>query len=496
MSLQKLSRREMLERSMFATAAAVAAGHVIEPVAHAQESSNPSNTIRVAITGVNGRGGSHISELKKRKGAEIAAIVDVDEAVGQRNCDSLEKELGKRPAFYTDLRKCLEDNSIDAVSIATPNHWHSLAAIWSMQAGKDVYVEKPVSHNVSEGRRCVQVARKYKKICQTGTQSRSEQGMRDAIAFIHAGGIGEVKLARGLCYKRRASIGPRGVYEPPKTVDYDIWSGPAPLKPVTRPKFHYDWHWQWDYGNGDLGNQGIHQMDIARWGLQVSDLGEGVVSYGGRLGYEDAGETANTQVNIHKYGDKRLVFEVRGLPFEPYKGAKILETEENKGATVGVIFYGSEGYVVMPSYSSGIVFDKDGKKAKEFKGGGDHFGNFLAACRSRKHEDLNADILEGHLSSALCHLGNISYRLGAQMPVGEIKDRLTGDAEALETFGRFSEHLMKNNIDLASTKASFGLDLTLDGKKEIFTGSHADAANPMLTREYRKPFVVPAEKDV
>ena len=504
MSRQKLSRREMLERSMFATAAALAARHTIEPVAHAQESTSPNNTIRVAIIGVNGRGGSHISELQSRKGAEIAAIIDVDESVGGRRVEDIEKKTGKRPMLYTDLRKCLDDKSIDAVSIAMPNHWHSLAAIWGMQAGKDVYVEKPVSHNVSEGRRCVQVARKHKKICQTGTQSRSEQGMRDAIAFIHGGGIGEVTLARALCYKRRGSIGPRGVYEPPKSVDYDIWCGPAPMKPVTRPKFHYDWHWQWDFGNGDLGNQGIHQMDIARWGLQVHDVGEGVLSYGGRVGYfdkagnveEDAGETANTQVCIHKYGDKRLVFEVRGLPTEKYKGAKILETEENKGADVGVIFYGTEGYVIMPSYSSGIVFDKEGKVVKEFKGGGDHFGNFLAACRSRKHEDLHADIEQGHLSSALCHLGNISYRLGQSLPIAEMKERLANDVEALGTFDRFSAHLAENKVDLGKTKAYFGLDLTLDGKQEVFTGSHADVANPMLTREYRKPYVVPAEKDV
>jgi len=245
MSLQKLSRREMLEQTMFATAAAVAAQHAHLPALFAAEGSkSPNERIRIAVTGANGRGGSHIGEIRKRQDAEVAAIVDVDEAVGQRWIGALEKETGQRPLFFKDLRQALEDKSIDAVSIATPNHWHSLAAIWSMQAGKDVYVEKPVSHNVSEGRRCVQVARKYKKICQTGTQSRSNSGMRQAIEFIRSGGIGEVKLARGLCYKKRDSIGPRGVYEPPKSVDYDIWCGPAPIKPLTRRKFHYDWHFQ------------------------------------------------------------------------------------------------------------------------------------------------------------------------------------------------------------------------------------------------------------
>lgn len=494
MSRQKLSRREMLENAMFATAAAVAAQHARESVAVAQDqgSSSPNERMRVAIVGVNGRGGSHIDAFKGRKDTEIATIVDIDEAVGQRRIEAIEKETGKRPKWVKDIRQALEDKSIDSVSIATPNHWHSLAAIWSMMAGKDVYVEKPVSHNVWEGRRCVQVARKLKKICQTGTQSRSEKGMRDAIEFVRSGGIGEVKLARGLCYKRRGSIGPKGVYEPPKTVDYDLWLGPAPVKPLTRPKFHYDWHWQWDYGNGDLGNQGIHQMDIARWGLGVTDLGESVLSYGGRFGYEDAGETANTQVCIHRYGDKKLVFEVRGLETPDLKAPKA----ETDGAKVGVIFYGSEGYMVMPSYSSGIVFDKDGKKVKEFKGGGDHFANFVSACRSRKHEDLNADILDGHLSSALCHLGNISYRLGEQLSAKEVRSRLERDVEAIETLGRFHEHLVANKVDLDTTKIGFGLDLTLDGKAETFTGPHADAANPMLTREYRKPYVVPSEKEV
>ena len=214
--------------------------------------------------------------------------------------------------------------------------------------------EKPVSHNVSEGRRVVQAARKHDAVVQTGTQCRSMPGMREAIEFVHSGKIGEVKLARGLCYKRRPSIGPKGKYEVPASVDYNLWCGPAPMKPLTRKKLHYDWHWVWDTGNGDLGNQGIHQMDIARWGLGVNDIGYGVVSYGGRLGYEDAGETANTQVSIHEYrGSKRLVFEVRGL-----------ETPTLRDAGVGVIFYGTEGYVVIPSYSGGAAFDHKDRKSR------------------------------------------------------------------------------------------------------------------------------------
>ncbi len=481
------TRREFLSDSVLAAAVAAVAGVSPGPRTFAAEgSSSPSERLRVAVIGVGGRGGAHISEFTRLKDTEVVALCDADENKGGKRIEALKKSTRKDVKFFKDMRDLLDDKSIDAVSIATPNHWHSLAAIWAVQAGKDVYVEKPVSHNPSEGRRVVQAARKYNKIVQTGTQGRSMQAQIDAIEFVKSGGIGDVKLARGLCYKRRGSIGKKGNYDVPAGVDYNLWLGPAPMKPLTRPRLHYDWHWIWDTGNGDLGNQGIHQMDICRWGLGVDNLGKSVVSYGGRLGYEDAGETANSQVSIHDYGDKKLVFEVRGLKTDPLRGAK-----------VGVIFYGTEGYVVSTSnYKVAWAFDREGNKIKEFKGLGDHFGNFVAAVRSRKKEDLTADILKGHLSSALCHLGNISYRLGEKVTAKEAEKRLGGSDEAVRTFGRFAEHLTANEIDLEKTKIQFGRQLTLNSGEEVFTGAGAAAANPMLTRNYRKPFVVPAEKDV
>ena len=268
-------------------------------------------------------------------------------------------------------------------------------------------------------------------------------------------------------------------------MDYDLWCGPAPLKPPHRNSkqygpVHYEWHWVWDYGNGDLGNQGIHQMDIARWGLGVGDIGQSVQSYGGRFGYVDAGETANTQVSVHTYGDKKLVFEVRGLPTKPLQGA-----------AVGVIFYGSEGYLVNPSYKGGTVFDKDGKRITTFNDGDDkhHFANFIKAVRSRKHEELNGDIQEGHISSALCHLANISYRLGQQLPMAEVKERLKSDNEAAETFARFLSHLSENKVD-EKEPIGFGETLQIVASKETIPGN--SKAMAMLTREYRKPFVVPS----
>ena len=497
--MTSVSRREFLEQSMFATAALSLAGST-RTFAADGDVAPAGDKLRVAVVGVKGRGGSHLQGFGSREDCEIAALVDVDETIINARADEIEKKTGKRPALYTDMRKCFEDKSINIVSIATPNHWHSLAAIWAIQAGKDVYVEKPVSHNVSEGRRVVEAARKYQRIVQTGTQSRSNPGMREAIAFLHKGGIGEIKLARGLCYKARGSIGPKGNYDVPASVNYDIWSGPAEIKPLSRKSLHYDWHWMWDYGNGDLGNQGIHQMDIARWGLGEMNLGESVLSYGGRFGYEDAGETANTQVSIHEFAKgKRLVFEVRGLKTSPFQlSYKDGDATRNSEAGVGVIFYGSDGYLVVPSYSGGIVLDKNRvPTGVKFEGGGDshHFANFSKAVRSRKHEDLNADILEGHLSSALCHLGNISYRLGSPSSVKEIATQFQGDAEALETLDRFQQHLRDNQVDPETTKVTLGPKLLLTAQEE-FTGPRANEANKMLTREYRAPYVVPKTQDL
>ncbi len=492
----RLTRRELLQRSMLTTAAALAAQAV--PVAYAQQeqSKSPNEKIGVAVMGVNGRGGDHIKSLHSGTGrnTQIVHVCDIDSNIGaQRAGQIAELQGGFRPQVTEDIREVLEDKAVDVITIATPNHWHSLAAIWAVQAGKNVYCEKPVSHHVSEGRRAVEAARKYNKVVQTGTQSRSNPGMREAMEFLHAGNLGDVKVARGLCYKRRPSIGAKGDYPVPANVNYDLWCGPAPMGKVTRPKFHYDWHWQWDFGNGDLGNQGIHQMDLCRWALGVNSVSNAVTSYGGRFGYEDAGETANTQIVMHDYGDKSLVFEVRGL-----------ETPKYKDVGVGIIIECTKGYLVMTSYDSGTAFDDKGAPIKSFKGGDDrhHFDNFLGAVRAGDPTKLNADIEEGHLSSALCHLGNISYRLGAQVGLNEtvatLKDVKTND-DVKATFERTLEHLKANQIDPETAKIGVGLTLTIDPKEENFTastGGKLEEANAMLTRVDRKPFVVPAKGQV
>ncbi len=480
------SRRRFLEDSMLAAAAMAAATPQRVFAAGEKQSSSPNEKLSVAVVGVRGRGGSHLSAFTGRSDTEVTYVCDADEKVGQSRAEQVGKKQGRKPKFVKDMREIFDDKSVDIVSTATPNHWHALCSIWAMQAGKDVYVEKPVSHNVSEGRRMVETARKYKRVCQAGTQCRSMQGTIDAIDHVHSGKIGTVKLARGLCYKRRKSIGPKGNYDVPPEVDYSLWSGPAPLAPLTRRQFHYDWHWQRLYGNGDLGNQGPHQMDIARWGLGLDTLCNSVVAYGGRLGYEDAGDTGNTETAIFDFGEKTLVFEVRGL-----------ETDSLRGAKIGTIFYGSEGYVVQTSYTTSVALDLDGNLVKKVQGGGDHFANFLQAVRSRKTEDLTADILDGHLSCALSHLGNVSYYLGKETSVAAIEknlDKLTTNEDTTEALDRMVAHLEKNGVDLKQTPLSLGPKLAFDPKTETFPNDAA--ACMLLSREYRKPFVVPAAGEV
>ncbi|HEV8543074.1 MAG TPA: Gfo/Idh/MocA family oxidoreductase [Verrucomicrobiae bacterium] len=444
-----------------------------------------NDDLRAAVIGFNGRGKEHISEWRRLKGVRLVALCDADQAVLDREINHL-PESGSIQT-YTDLRKLFENKDIDVVSIATPNHWHSLAAIWAIQAGKDVYCEKPVSHEVWEGRKLVEAARNHNKIVQTGTQIRSAVGVQEGIKFIRDGNLGKIKLARGLCYKYRGSIGKvSGPQEPPKTIDYDLWCGPAPLEPLMRKNLHYDWHWVWSTGNGDLGNQGIHQMDIARWALGVNALSPRVFSIGGRLGYEDDGQTPNTQIVYHDYPEAPLIFEVRGLPSEASAGRKM---DQYKGADVGNVIECEGGHVLIPNYSSAIVYDKDGQQIKKFEGGGNHFQNFLEAVRSRKRQELHAEILEGHLSSALCHTGNISYRLGQQKSPDEIREAIKDDKEAAETFGRMQEHLAANEIDLKKNPATLGVFLKMNPNLERFIDN--DDANKMLKRDYRKPYVVP-----
>jgi predicted dehydrogenase len=461
----------------------------------------------VAIVGTGGRGGDHISGFLGDKRTEIRALIDVDSKAVNQKADQIEQKQGRRPQVFSDMRKAFELAEIDLVSTATPNHWHALCGVWAMQAGKDVYIEKPISHNITEGRTLVEAAKKYNRMFQTGTQCRSSQALRPAMQFIADGGIGEVNFARGLCYKRRKSIGQLGNYPIPKEVNFDLWTGPAPITEpkVTRQKFHYDWHWQRHYGNGDLGNQGPHQTDIARWGLGLMRHPNAILSYGGRLGYQaerndpnyvDAGDTANTCVSIYDYGDKCIVFETRGLDVDNSADEEINKLfGANRGNKVGVIFYGSNGYLVQESYSKCVAYDKDFNKVKEFTGGQPHYANFIDACISRNADELNADALEGHLSAAISHLGNISYYLGedhkaSPRELSEVLTKFNAFDNHQATLERTLVHLRDNGVDLDKYPVSLGASLRFDSESETFTGN--PAANALLTREYRNGFELPS----
>jgi hypothetical protein len=439
-----------------------------------------NDTIRVAVSGIHGRGGSHVSEFMKMQGVQVVALVDPDARTFAERIKQVAKLGGKTPKTFQDIRKALEDKDIDVVSIATTNHWHALQTIWACQAGKDVYVEKPCSHNVHEGRIAVEAARKYNRIVQHGTQGRNDRGWWQLAELVKKGTYGRLLVSRGLCYKRRDSIGFKPNEAPPPELDYDLWLGPAPEQPYNTNLVHYNWHWFWDFGNGDIGNQGVHQMDVARWMIPGATLPKSVISLGGRFGYEDQGQTPNTQIAILDYGETQIIFEVRGLPTDRYRGSSIgniLHFEE--GIVVDDRFYpkGSDQAVDMPKVDVKLGPD------------GGHFGNFIAAVRSRKQSDLNADILEGHLSSALCHLANISYRLGKPVPFNPKTKALGDNKETYETLARMEEHLTKNGLKLEEMTYQLGRKLEVDAKTESIIGD--PEANKMLTREYRKPFVVP-----
>ncbi|MGE3780143.1 MAG: Gfo/Idh/MocA family protein [Pirellulaceae bacterium] len=482
--MPRLHRRRFLEESMIATATALAAANVARPLAADEATSqSPGNTLRHAVIGCRIRGKVHAKEFAGRHGVQVAYVCDPDMQLAEDVAKLVEQQQGKRPQAVTDLRKIFDDKSVDTVSIAAPNHWHALAAIWAMQAGKDVYVEKPVCHNVVEGRRMIQVSRKTNRICQGGTQNRSRGDLAAAAQYIRAGKLGTVTLARSIIYGRRGSIGEPTKCEIPSSVDLNLWLGPATQESLTRRTFHYDWHWFWDTGNGELGNNNIHMVDICRWLLGIEGLGDSVVSLGGRLGYRDAGETPNTQMVVHTFGPQTIVQEVRGLQSDPF----------SRSFKAGHVIHGSEGFI-----AEGSLFDRDGKLVRTFEGPSvDHFANFVAAVRSRRREDQKAEIVEGHQSSCLCHVGNISYRLGERRSVADIAgslEKLDLHDDVPRTFDRMVRHLKDNEVDLNATQLTMGPLLRIDSATETFV-DHAPA-NQLLGRTYRKPFVVPAENEI
>ena len=393
-----------------------------------------NDRVNLAVVGVGGRGRDHIDGYAKLPQCRIAAVCDVDQAGRERGVAQVEKLLSYQPKQYTDMRRLFEDKDIDAVSFATPNHWHALGTIWACQAGKDVYVEKPPCHNIFEGRKMIEAARKYQRMLQVGSQSRSIPYIQRAMELLRQGAIGTVYEAKGLCFNPRKSIGHTPDTPVPPGIDWDIFLGPAPMRPFSQNRFHYNWHWFWDTGNGDLGNQGIHEMDKARWGLNRG-LPLHVSSTGGKFVYNDDQETPNTQIATFDYGDAQITFDVRGL-ITPGEG------DVRRGDHfVGNIFFGSEGYLTLDSSGFRIYKGYKRELAMEQKPEGRsedsvHMANFLAACRSRNYKELTADIEVGVTSVALVHLANISYRVGRRITVDQATMGVVNDAEAAKLLTR------------------------------------------------------------
>jgi predicted dehydrogenase len=433
------TRREFLRTAAKTTAGLGGALSGITFLAHPERVFGANDRVRVAVCGLHGRGKDHLSAFSHLSNVKIAALCDVDENILRQRVG----EAGGKPQTYVDVRKLLEDKSIDAISIATPNHWHSLMAIWACQAGKDVYVEKPCSHNLWEGRQLVHAAAKYNRIVQHGTQIRSSAAIQEAIKGLHEGTIGEVYLARGMCFKWRDTIGHAPEEAVPAGIEYDLWTGPAPLKPFTRNRFHYNWHWSWDTGNGDLGNQGIHQVDVARWGLGLT-FPNRISAVGGHFMFDDDQQTPNTlsctfEFDLPDGKRKMMEFEVRHwiTNNEAGVGRGNLAAAKKRffghHNTIGNIFYGSEGYLATgdeDATSYETLLGKGEKSGPHGHGGGDHFANFIDCVRSRKKEELNAPIEEGHISCALVHLANASYRLGRSLRFDPIAQQVVGDEEA------------------------------------------------------------------
>jgi predicted dehydrogenase len=386
--------------------------------------------VNLAVIGVGGRGRAHVSQFLLQSAANVVAVCDVNTAQTERAVAQVEKATGRKPKVYEDMRKLFEDKDIDAVSTATPNHWHALTGIWAMQAGKDLYGEKPATWNMFESRQLLACARKHNRICQIGMQSRSTPHKVRAIELLRQGAIGKVYMAKGLCFKRRVTIGKTPVESVPPGVNWDLFLGPAPMRPFTKNRFTYTWHWFWDTGNGDIGNQGIHEMDIARWGLGVG-APKSVVSTGGKYVYDDDQETPNTQTATFDYGDRQLVFEVRGL----LTGGEG-EMVGTRQGYVGNLFFGEKGFMAVDQAGFRIFLGENREPGEKMSAGSGpdgtalHMANFLEAVKSRDHKRLAGDVEVGVDSSDLVHMANISYRLGRKLQYDGSKYAFTNDAEA------------------------------------------------------------------
>jgi len=478
--MQSMTRRRFLQTSLATGAALAWPGRSVL---------GANDDIRLGFIGIGGRGGSSIKWFRKIKGCRIVALCDVDEHFLAKKVEHC-KENGEDVRTYHDPRKMMEDKDIDAVVISTCNHTHALLTIWCCQSGKDVYVEKPVCGTIWEGIQMAAARKQYDRIVQGGFQNRSDVGLREFFPWAAEGNLGKLKTVRGLCYRNRSGIGKRETpLEIPDYINYDAWLGPAKDEPIYRPRLHYDWHWDFNTGNGDIGNQGPHEMDLCRWTLGDPDLlPTKVASFGGRFGWNDAGNTPNLQLACFQAGDVPVYFEVCDMRLSPSQNA----SPHYKGTRVGAIAT-YEGGEFRGGRGGGWVYDEKGEKVKQFKGdgGGQHAENFIQAVRSRKQEELNSPVEQAYRSSSMSHLANISYRAGEDAGMEELEAAKAQDEIARDFLERFQELLGNWNVDFKETPWSVGPGLTFDPKAVAFSGNLAEQANKLIHRKDRKGYEIP-----
>lgn len=502
--MKHTSRRDFLKTSLAAGLGLPATRNVLS-AASASRTMGANEAIRVAVIGlgdttavggVGGRGHQLIASLQQVPGLRIAALCDVDQTFLRREAQPL-KDAGTDVATHADLRRVFDDASIDAVVVATPNHWHGLATVWACQAGKDVYVEKPFSHDIWEGRQMVAAARKHGRIVQAGTQNRSSPLLRRAFEDLRRGELGRIQFAHAIMYRAREGIGrvdaPAAV---PSTIDYNLWCGPTPLTPLRRQQLHYEWHWFWETGNGEIGNNGVHMMDIARWALGSTQMPPRAMSIGGRFAVNDTAETPNTQIALLDYQPAPMICEIRNARSTASATApSTIGAFRNR--TRGIMIDCEGGYFAGDS-SGAALYDRKDKKIRDIAGDGPagrleiaHLANFAAAIRSRKPAELACEAAEGHYSAAAAHMANVSHRLGKTATPDAIRERSGAQRELADAFARCREHLRENGVNLDATPAVLGPWVTYDQKQERFVKEFAAEANALSRREYRAPFVMP-----
>lgn len=489
--LRSYGRRSFLKSSALAVGAGLAARFTPSTWAQATGS---NSAVRVAVIGLNSKGADHIEQLLTIPDTRVVALCDIDPNVLAREVEKLKaKQISVFAA--TDARAVFARDDVDAVVIATSNHWHALLTVWACQAGKDVYVEKPVSHTLWEGRKMVEAAARYGRVVQAGTQYRSDSGWPEAIAWLRAGHLGRIRCIHTICYKLRASIGRRLPWYP-DWLDYDMFCGPTPLVPLQRNRLDYDWHWTWRTGNGELGNNGIHVLDIARRIAGHENLPRRVLSLGGHYGVDDVAETPNAQLAVFDYGDGvPLLFEARGLPAQP--GVNYMDNFRSMRGPNGLAVLCEGGY--LSGYTGSAAYGNDGKQIQRFSGdgGGGHMMNFLNAVRQRRPADLTAPIAIGHASTSLCHFGNMSHRLGQDAGITAAREAIGAIPDAVVALNDLQRHLGVHGIDLEKTPVTVGPWIQVDGANEnvaaVEGGDEAMLAHArfLLKETQRAPWMIP-----